>query len=284
MSGVTVTLLQVITIGMSFLIGYLLNKKAASLWRIFFGLLISCPFGWLFGVVIWAVLFMSSNPYDAIVIGMQKSLIFALIGSGMGVYFGRSKTKSIKTLATSDAIEKVDELNSLNTDFSSSSEKGISHPSRKLRKVPLNSVPVEMMETTKNTSVLELYDEAFWAEALKEFEGAERRTGLWARSFAQAKGDETQAKVAYLEVRARELAQAHQSLLLEQERYKRLKEQEDRLAALTEEERAYELLPKGICPNCNAVQPLDSEECSSCKAIFDSSSAWRLTPLPIESL
>ena len=154
MSGVTITLLQAITIGMSFLIGYLLNKNSASPWRIFFGLLIGCPGGWLLGVMIWAVLFMSGNPYDAIFIGMQKSLIFALIGSGMGVYFGRNKTKSIKILATPDAIEKLDELNSLNTDFSSSSEKDISHPSRKLRKVSLNSVPVEMVETTTNTSVL----------------------------------------------------------------------------------------------------------------------------------
>ena len=127
-------------------------------------------------------------------------------------------------------------------------------------------------------------DEHFWAEALKEVDGIERRPGLWARSFAQAKGDETQAKVIYLEVRARELAEAHQAVLREQEHLNRMKEQEERLAALTEEEKAYELLPKGVCPNCSTVQPLDSEECPSCKAIFDNSSAWKLTPLPVNYL
>ena len=111
-------------------------------------------------------------------------------------------------------------------------------------------------------------DEHFWAEALKEVDGIERRPGLWARSFAQAKGDETQAKVIYLEVRARELAEAHQAVLREQEHLNRMKEQEERLAALTEEEKAYELLPKGFCPTCKYVQPTSSKKCPKCKVVF----------------
>ena len=49
-----------------------------------------------------------------------------------------------------------------------------------------------------------------------------------------------------------------------------------RLGAMTEEERAWELTPKADCPNCSTVIPFDSVTCPSCKAQFGPYSAWQL--------
>jgi hypothetical protein len=37
-----------------------------------------------------------------------------------------------------------------------------------------------------------------WERALREVESSERRPGLWARCFAEAGGDESKAKAAYI--------------------------------------------------------------------------------------
>ena len=58
------------------------------------------------------------------------------------------------------------------------------------------------------------FDESLWARALAEFDGAERRPGLWAKSFAGAGGSESFAKAAYLSARVAQL----QLLRLEAER------------------------------------------------------------------
>lgn len=47
----------------------------------------------------------------------------------------------------------------------------------------------------------------FWATALAELESNNRRPGLWARSFAEARGDDARARASYLSYRARELEQ-----------------------------------------------------------------------------
>ena len=49
-------------------------------------------------------------------------------------------------------------------------------------------------------------EESLWALALREFEGGNRRAGLWARVYAEADGHESQAKAAYLRARVHELA------------------------------------------------------------------------------
>jgi energy-coupling factor transporter transmembrane protein EcfT len=46
-----------------------------------------------------------------------------------------------------------------------------------------------------------------WAKALAECESAERQEGLWARVFAQARGDENKAKAAYTAQRVIEFAE-----------------------------------------------------------------------------
>ena len=59
--------------------------------------------------------------------------------------------------------------------------------------------------------------EEFWAIALAEFDGASRRPGLWAKSFAGAEGNEAVAKAAYLSERAKQLFAAAQAEHLHRE-------------------------------------------------------------------
>lgn len=60
-------------------------------------------------------------------------------------------------------------------------------------------------------------EERMWASALAEFESSQRRAGLWAKSFAQAAGNEAQAKACYLKQRVAELEaqQQEQAALLQ---------------------------------------------------------------------
>lgn len=49
-------------------------------------------------------------------------------------------------------------------------------------------------------------EESLWALAMSEFNGLNRRPGLWAQSLAGANGDESKAQAAYLKARYDELA------------------------------------------------------------------------------
>ncbi len=49
-------------------------------------------------------------------------------------------------------------------------------------------------------------DEDRWATAIAEFDSDARRAGLWAKSFAKADGNESQAKAAYLQERVQQLS------------------------------------------------------------------------------
>ena len=121
-------------------------------------------------------------------------------------------------------------------------------------------------------------DEEFWAKALAEFEGDKRRPGLWARVFSDAQGDEAVAKANYLKHRAEELSDEHHQHVLAQERAEQDAIEKAKLAKLSEEQRAYDLLPKGHCPNCEAVIPMVSDECPKCRALF-SSGGWKVLPI-----
>ena len=48
-------------------------------------------------------------------------------------------------------------------------------------------------------------DEPLWQTAMAEFESDSRRPGLWAQSFAEAQGNDGEAKAIYLRRRVREL-------------------------------------------------------------------------------
>lgn len=128
------------------------------------------------------------------------------------------------------------------------------------------------------TSQPQKTDEDLWAEAMAEANSDGRRQGLWAKCFGEAGGVESAARAAYMAARVKEM-KAEQAAEAAAAEARRLAEEEDRrLAHLSEEQRAYERLPKGNCPNCDAVIPLSSLECPKCKASFGPGSAWKVTP------
>lgn len=133
--------------------------------------------------------------------------------------------------------------------------------------------------------------EARWAAALVEFESDARRPGLWAKTFAEANGNEAVAQAAYLRYRSVELEVEEQSKIANLRHAEKLREVEHekqiaeaevrkREAELPEAERAYAALAKGLCPNgyCKAVIPLISQACPKCTAIFGGD-GWKVIPL-----
>jgi hypothetical protein len=133
--------------------------------------------------------------------------------------------------------------------------------------------------TVSMSSIDQSVEEQQWATALAEFEGPNRRPGLWAKSFTNAQGNEVQAKVHYLNARMAELTEAHRKLRAEQEQQRSIALEEQRLAGVAGAQRTYELAPKGICPNCDGVLLLDSKVCPLCKATFYPG-GWAITPIP----
>ena len=122
-------------------------------------------------------------------------------------------------------------------------------------------------------------DEVLWATSLAEFEGRERRPGLWAKSYSEAGGDELVAKAVYLKSRVRELQSEREKASAEQKRIDRQREARERLNKMSEEARIEALTPKGQCPNCDIVLPLTAEKCPKCAAMFGPSAAWKLIPV-----
>lgn len=134
-------------------------------------------------------------------------------------------------------------------------------------------------------------NEDLWAQALAEFEGSSRRSGLWARSFSEAHGNEPIAKAGYLRERVAELEREHQEQVAEGVRQAkeqaRQAEERDRQAKKRAKEsalahlsaRAYAQLPKGLCPKCDAIILRSTEGCPKCGAIFDRDSALKVIPL-----
>lgn len=122
-------------------------------------------------------------------------------------------------------------------------------------------------------------DEALWERGMKEAESPDRRQGLWAKCFGEANGVESAAKAAYMAVRVAEMKAEIRAEQQREEARRQEEEKEQRLAHLDEAQRAYELLPKGVCPSCDAVIPIASEECPKCKALFGLYSAWSVKPL-----
>lgn len=115
-----------------------------------------------------------------------------------------------------------------------------------------------------------------FAAAFNECTSPERLPGPWAKAFADALGDENKARALYTARRAAEMAEKRDEL----ERNE-LRETAEGRARLERE--AYAALPKGTCPSCKTVQPLNSEDCvnTRCGANFTSPApgAWRVQPL-----
>lgn len=148
-----------------------------------------------------------------------------------------------------------------------------------------NAPPVQEAASAKaqavtgpSTPALEI-DEEFWSGALAEYESDSRRSGLYARVFAESQGNEPVAKAMYLKVRAVELRNEHEARAQARQRETRVGARLAESARLHKQQQAYELTPKGTCPNCYSIIPLESETCPRCKALFGPGSAWSVTPL-----
>ena len=122
--------------------------------------------------------------------------------------------------------------------------------------------------------------EACWSAALTEFESAGRRSGLWAKAFSEAGGNEAIAKATYLRSRAVELAREEQSRIAALRHQAAEAEERVLEAERVKAELAYAALAKGICPNqsCRAIIPLNSQACAKCGAIFEEGAVWKVRP------
>lgn len=145
---------------------------------------------------------------------------------------------------------------------------------------PTSSVaPLSVAENEPQAQEIVDPNEGMWAQALVEFESSDRRPGLWARSFSEARGDENLAKASYLGARVRELESARREVLAEKQRQAQANEELEKISKLAETGRAYAMLPKGRCPSCATVQPLISETCPKCKIQFGGFSLFVLEPM-----
>lgn len=122
-------------------------------------------------------------------------------------------------------------------------------------------------------------DEELWGKAMQEADSSLRRQGLWAKCFGEAKGVESAAKAVYMATRVEEMKLQLRTEHEEREAKRKADELERRIADLDEEQKAYERLPKGICPNCDGIIPLASADCPKCQAYFGPGSAWGVKPL-----
>ena len=120
--------------------------------------------------------------------------------------------------------------------------------------------------------------EEFWSMAIAEFDSAARRAGLWAMKFSEAEGNELVAKAGYLRHRAAELHRDHTARIEEEAMRSEAQARDAALAALSSQQREYAKLPKGLCPNCGDIVPLNSHTCRECKAMFGPLSTWNVVP------
>lgn len=203
MSAFTVTMLQAITIGIGLVIGYFLNKANLKLWRIFIGFLVGFAISWLAGVIIWAFIFMSSNPYSAIVTGMARSVLFAMAGAGMGVYLGRRKAKFHEAKTTpKTAVNPA----SLKVSFQEAN-KGSGPPVS----IPTPTGKSKSSQLKISTSaVTDGFDEdAAYSEVAHELETKTMDKGLWLKAMLHTgDGDERQQAMTHTRMRLNTLEAA----------------------------------------------------------------------------
>ena len=125
-------------------------------------------------------------------------------------------------------------------------------------------------------------DENLWEQALNEYDGSARKQGLWARLFSEAQGNEAITKANYLRIRVDEM---QQSITLEKERIetdRKIKIAHEIAISETklQEQRAYDALPKGVCPNCKkTLLLLSTDKCTKCSALFGLHSAFKISEI-----
>lgn len=152
-------------------------------------------------------------------------------------------------------------------------------------RTPVNVTAAKDLVTVQETPSAELegsvsisMEERLWGKAIREFE-ENRRPGLWAKSFAKAKGNEALAKASYLEERVQELTAHHEALILKKSELKKAEEHAAREMEEERQRRAYEIAPKGRCPVCKTTVLITSKRCNRCSAIFGEGSNYHLEPV-----
>ncbi|MBV2204549.1 MAG: hypothetical protein KUL87_03935 [Pseudomonas sp.] len=94
------TLLQAVAFGIACAIGFWLNKPAPKLWRQVVGFLAGLAIGGPVAIAVWAFAMDALMPEipgtfkQLIPTMMGKAIWSAVLGAGLGVYFGRQKAKS----------------------------------------------------------------------------------------------------------------------------------------------------------------------------------------------
>jgi hypothetical protein len=148
------------------------------------------------------------------------------------------------------------------------------------------ATPLTHSVTPSSTMVMsnsqEHSDDDLWEQALNEYDSSARKQGLWARLFSESEGNETLVKANYLRIRVDEMQQL---IGLEKERI----ETERKIAiaheiAISEttllEQQAYDVLPKGVCPNCKkTLLLLSANKCPKCSALFGPHSAFKISEI-----
>ncbi|MDD5336605.1 MAG: hypothetical protein PHS32_22945 [Rhodoferax sp.] len=140
-----------------------------------------------FSVLSSAYFFYHDSLNSAVAKALLNVFVFPLFSFLAGLVWGYFKTREIPLEAASQAAGPPDT------------------PASTALVVAAPAAPAEPTE------------ELMWASALTEFESKQRRAGLWAKSFAQAAGNEAQAKACYLKQRVAELQaqQQQQAALLQ---------------------------------------------------------------------
>ena len=151
--------------------------------------------------------------YWVLSILMFASLIRAYAKGSIGIPGGFGLAVAIALYLDYGVRKRVEstELASKSVSQVSTSSKDVA-PARVTNPLPPASMPgLERPRPPSDASTMHFpgaIDESLWAEAAAEWEGRGRRSGLWARLFAEANGDANLAKATYLSERFRELKEA----------------------------------------------------------------------------
>jgi len=131
------------------------------------------------------------------------------------------------------------------------------------KKVALSPMHTNNSEPKTTITPVTSSEEGYWALAMSELEGVQRRPGLWAKAFAEAQGNEDAAKANYLKWRV---------VQLKDEEEKRIQKIEE--AQLAERAKIY-----GECPSCSREIFWSEAKCPHCRASFGLGSPYRILPL-----
>ncbi len=85
------TLLQVITFVIGYLVAFGIFRRRSGLTWATLAYVAAVVVAWPVGVIVWGVAFVSGSYTDAIVNGMPRSLLFALLGPGLALYLVRKR-------------------------------------------------------------------------------------------------------------------------------------------------------------------------------------------------